>query len=137
MQDNKQADFAGRTYAAPLKDLDNQPFWDAAKAGVFQIKTCRDCARPHWYPRPLCPYCLSDATEWVAVSGRGTIYSVSLSRKLEPQPYALAFVTLDEGVTVLTNIVDCDLGQLRIGDKVRVVFKPSDGGDAIPVFTPV
>jgi uncharacterized OB-fold protein len=52
-----------------------------------------------------------------------------------PAPYALAYVTLDEGVTVMTNIVDCDLDKIRIGQKVKVVFKPTEGGPPVPTFT--
>ena len=44
-------------------------------------------------------------------------------------------MTLDEGVTLLTNLVDCDFDALRIGDAVRVVFKPQ-GDLVIPMFTP-
>ena len=43
---------------------------------------------------------------------------------------------LDEGLTMLTNIVDCDLDALRIGDRVEVSFKPAEGGFAIPMFKP-
>jgi uncharacterized OB-fold protein len=50
--------------------------------------------------------------------------------------YTLAFVTLDEGVTLMTNLVDCDPAQVRIGDPVRVRFKPAQGGQAVPMFTP-
>ena len=53
-----------------------------------------------------------------------------------PVPYALAYVTLDEGVTMMTNIVDCDLDAIRIGQRVRVAFKPSEGGPPVPMFTP-
>ena len=52
------------------------------------------------------------------------------------EPYAIAYVTLDEGVTMLTNIVDCDLDALRIGHAVRLVFKPTEGGETVPMFTP-
>ena len=48
---------------------------------------------------------------------------------------AIAYVALDEGVTVLTNLVDCDFDRLRIGDPVRAVFKPQ-GELVIPMFTP-
>jgi uncharacterized OB-fold protein len=51
-------------------------------------------------------------------------------------PFVIAYVTLDEGVTMLTNIVDCDLEAVRIGQKVRVVYRPSEGGALVPMFTP-
>ena len=53
-----------------------------------------------------------------------------------PVPYAIAYVSLEEGVTIMTNLVDCDFDRIRIGQKVRLVFKPSDGGPPVPMFTP-
>jgi uncharacterized OB-fold protein len=53
-----------------------------------------------------------------------------------PQPYAIAYVTLDEGVTVMSNIVDTDLDTLVIGQRVKVVFRGSDGALTIPAFVP-
>jgi uncharacterized OB-fold protein len=53
-----------------------------------------------------------------------------------PIPYAIAYVTLQEGVSMMTNIVDCDLDKIKIGQDVKLVFKPSDGGPPVPMFTP-
>lgn len=124
-----------RPLPAVISDAATEPYWSAAKDGVLKIKRCTACAKPHFYPRPLCPFCLGD-TEWVAASGLGTIYSVTVVRRAGPVPYALAYVTLDDGVTMLTNIVDCDLDALRIGDRVKVCFKLAEGGAAVPMFTP-
>lgn len=128
--------YQDRTIKAPQVYPDNQAFWEAANQGSLMLKHCTSCNQPHWYPRPLCPFCGSDQTEFRQSKGTGTIYTLSITRKAGPIPYAIAYVTLDEGVTMLANIVDCDLDSLRIGDKVRVVFKPSDGGPAVPMFTP-
>jgi uncharacterized OB-fold protein len=55
-----------------------------------------------------------------------------------PNPYCIAYVTLEEGVTMMTQIVDCDLAALKIGQKVKLVFKPTEGdGPPVPMFTPV
>src|SRR5215467_4135536 len=124
-----------RTIAAPAVTPETQLFWDAAAAGRLLLKRCLGCGEPHHYPRPICPFCGSDRTEWRDASGRGTIYSYSVMRRA-PVPYALAYVTLDEGVTMMTNIVDCDLDAIRIGQAVRVVFKPTDDGPPVPMFTP-
>jgi uncharacterized OB-fold protein len=51
-------------------------------------------------------------------------------------PYALAYVTLEEGVTMLTNIVGCDFDTTRIGQAVKVVFAPAEGGMTVPMYTP-
>ncbi|HXJ79364.1 MAG TPA: Zn-ribbon domain-containing OB-fold protein [Candidatus Methylomirabilis sp.] len=124
-----------RKIAAPPVTLETQPFWDAAAAGRLLLKRCLNCGESHHYPRPICPFCGSDRTEWRDASGRGTIYSYSVMRRA-PVPYAIAYVTLAEGVTMMTNIVDCDLDAIRVGQSVRVVFKPSDGGPPVPMFTP-
>src|SRR4051812_35249805 len=91
------------------------------------IKRCTACGEPHYFPRSICPFCFSDKTVWEESSGEATIYTYSLMRKSPTGPYAIAYVTLKEGPSLQTNIVDCDLEKLKIGQKVKVVFKPTDG----------
>ena len=126
---------AERTIPAPPMNPEVQPFFDAAKQGKLLVKRCAACNEFHHYPRAICPFCGSDRTEWKEASGRGVIYSWSVLRRANP-PYALAYVTLAEGPTMMTNIVDCDLDKIRIGQNVKVVFKPTDGGPPVPTFTP-
>jgi uncharacterized protein len=59
-----------------------------------------------------------------------------VSRRAGPIAYCIAFVTLDEGVTMMTNIVGCDLDAVRIGQPVRVVFRKTEGGVSMPMFAP-
>jgi uncharacterized OB-fold protein len=124
-----------RKIPAPPVNPETQPFWDAAAAGTLVLKRCAACGQSHHYPRVICPFCGSDRTEWRETSGRGTIYSFSVFRRA-PVPYAIAYVTLDEGVSLMTNIVDCDLDAIRIGQAVRVTFVPTEGGPPVPMFTP-
>jgi uncharacterized protein len=128
-------DYIDRPLAEPVIDPATAHYFKAAKEGVFCIKRCTACQQAHWYPRALCPFCLGE-TEWVNSAGTGAIYSVSVTRRAGPIPYAIAYVTLDEGVTLLTNIVDCDLDQLQIGQRVKVCFKPTAGDAMMPMFTP-
>jgi uncharacterized OB-fold protein len=123
------------TLPSPPVNPENQPFFDAAREGRLMLKRCMACGELHYYPRAICPFCSSERTEWIAAQGRGRIYSYSVMRRVA-EPFAIAYVTLDEGVTMLTNLVDCDLDRLRMGDAVRVVFKPAEGGEMIPMFTP-
>ena len=125
-----------RTIPAPEPNPETKPFWDAAAEGKLLIKRCRACGEAHYYPRALCPHCFSAETAWQEAKGEGTIYSYSVVRRGAPVPYAIAYVTLAEGVTMMSNIVDCDLDAVRIGQKVRIVFKPSEGGPPVPMFTP-
>ena len=124
-----------RPLGAVVVDPATEPYWAAARQGVLRLRRCTACAQVHWYPRPLCPFCMGD-TEWVDARGKGEIYSVSVTRRAGPVPYALAYVRLDEGVTLMTNIVDCDLDALRIGQRVKVCFKPAEGDAMVPMFTP-
>ncbi len=125
-----------RKIAAPPVNLETQAFWDAAGEGKLLIKKCTACGEPHFYPRAHCPFCFSTLVEWQEASGRGTIYTYSVMRRA-PVPYCIAYVTLAEGPTMMTNIVDCDLDGIKIGQAVKLVFKPSEGGPAVPMFTPV
>jgi len=125
-----------RKIPAPRTLPESQLFWTAADEGRLMVKKCNACGEVHFYPRDICPHCLSDATVWLQASGTGRLYSFSTMGKAEAA-YTLAFVTLDEGVTLMTNLVDCDPAAVVIGQTVRVVFKPSEGGHAVPMFTPV
>ena len=127
---------ADRKFSAPQPNLETQPFWDAAADGKLLIKKCNACGEVHFYPRAMCPFCFSDKTVWQEASGDGVIYTYSVMRRGAPVPYAIAYVTLAEGPTMMTNIVDCDLDQIRVGQAVKLVFKPSEGGPPVPMFTP-
>ena len=87
--------------------------------------------RAAFLPARHCPFCFSDKTEWQQASGNGTVYTYSVMRRA-PVPYAIAYVTLAEGPTMMTNIVDCDLDGIKVGQAVKLVFKPSDGGPPVP-----
>ena len=120
----------------PALNPGDQSYFDAAADGKLMLKKCGDCGEHHHYPRALCPFCLSDAVEWVEAKGTGKIYTYSVSRRAGPVVYCIAYVTLAEGVTMMTNIVDCDLDAIRVGQKVRVVFKKTEGGASMPMFAP-
>lgn len=124
-----------RKVPAPRVLPESLPYWQAADEGKLLVKKCNACGEVHHYPRDICPHCLSSDTVWQQAAGTGTVYSFSTMGQGEAA-YTLAYVTLDEGVTLMTNLVDCDPAKVAIGGKVRVVFKPTDG-HAVPMFTPV
>jgi len=124
-----------RTYPDPEINAESGRYWAAAKEGVLLVKKCNACALAHYYPRSLCPHCFSGDTQWHTASGRGRIYTFSVMRRAAV-PYAIAYVTLEEGVTMMTNIVDCDLDRIAIGQEVEVVFRTTESGHALPVFRP-
>lgn len=113
---------------------ESAPFFEAAKDGRLLIRRCGSCGKAHWYPRALCPFCFGE-TAWEEASGEGRIYSYSVMRRAAPS-YAIAYVTLAEGPTMMTNLVECDFDALAIGQSVRLAFKPSEDGTPIPCFRP-
>lgn len=121
--------------AEPAINEETKPFWEGTARREFLLKKCLDCMEFHFYPRTKCPFCHSLSTEWVKSRGIGSIYSYSVLRRVEV-PFAFAYVTLDEGVTVLTNIVECDLDALEIGQAVEAVFYETSEGTLLPFFRP-
>ena len=125
-----------RNIPAPAVTIESKPFWDAATEGKFLIKRCNACGEAHWYPRALCPFCFSDETVWEESPGEGVIYSYSVMHRSPSGPYAIGYVTLNEGPAVLTNFVDVAPDGLSIGQKVKVKFQPTENGPPVPVFAP-
>ena len=125
---------SARRIPAPAQSLESKPFWDAARDGRFLIKRCQACGEPHWYPRNLCPFCFSSDTVWQESPGEGVIYTFSVMRRNTTTPFAIGYVTLDEGVSLLTNFVECDLDALSIGQRVKLKWSPTTDGEP-PVFT--
>lgn len=123
-----------RRIPAPGRNLESKPFWDAAQEGKFLIKRCNACGEPHWYPRTICPFCHSSDTSWQESKGEGVIYTFSVMRRNTPVPYAIGYVTLDEGVSLLTNFIDCDFDALKIGQRVKLKWSGTGEGNP-PVFT--
>ena len=113
----------------PRLDEESRGFWEAARRHELVVQRCRSCGAFRYHPRAVCPACLSDDTEWVRASGRGEIYTFTVTRQNQAPafaarvPYVLAYVLLDEGVQVLTNIVDCAPEAVRIGMPVEVTFE--------------
>ena len=125
-----------RVYADPSINMETEAYWEATKQNKLLLKKCDDCGETHWYPRAICPHCSSSNTCWYEGSGKGKIYSFSVMRRVEI-PYVMAYVTLDEGVSLLTNIVECDFDNLSIDQDVEVVFRATQGDQALPLFRPV
>ncbi|MBT7731292.1 MAG: Zn-ribbon domain-containing OB-fold protein, partial [Rhodospirillaceae bacterium] len=115
-----------------------EQFWLAAKDGNLMIGHCNSCGEKHYYPRGMCPHCGSAEVELIQSSGKGEIYSWSVLRRADP-PFAIAYVTLDEGPTMMTNIIECDLDNLHIGQRVELKFSPTEekDGPPVPTFKPI
>ncbi|MGC1341755.1 MAG: Zn-ribbon domain-containing OB-fold protein [Candidatus Binataceae bacterium] len=120
-----------KKYSKPLPHLDeeNRPWWEAMKRHELYIQKCRDCGDTRYYPRALCPSCLSSRTEWIRAKGRGKVYTFTTTYQngapgfRESLPYIMAYVELDEGLKMLTNLVECRPEEVKIGMPVEVVYE--------------
>ena len=124
------------------------PFWDATREQQYLVQWCAACTTPIFYPREVCPACLSaDSLEWRSSSGRGTVYAVSVQHRpanptmADRVPYAVALIELDAGdgdnaVRVMSNVVNCDPLTVNVGDPVTLTWEPLSDGRNLPVFEP-
>ena len=124
----------------PQPNLETQAFWDATAEGRFLLKRCEN-GHVIWYPRFLCPECRSTETEWFEASGKGTVYTYTVVRKgqgpyADAAPYVAAYVELEEGPRVLTNLVEVEVDQVEIGMPVEVVWHDTGEGSALYRFKP-
>ncbi|VTU37466.1 Zn-ribbon domain-containing OB-fold protein [Variovorax sp. PBL-E5] len=125
-----------RKIPAPLVNPEAQPFFDAAAEGRLVYKHCDACGQAHHPPRGICPHCHSDRTAWKSSAGLGSVYSASLLRKGVPVPYCVAYVTLDEGVTLMSDLSGFGDSTPPVGTRVKVCFVEADGGVRVPMFGP-
>ncbi len=126
----------------PAVDWETRPWWEACARGELVLQRCRDCGSLQHRPRAVCVSCLSDRVGWERASGRGTVYSFTITHQnhappfREALPYVLADVALEEGPRVLANLVGCAPADVRVGLPVVVDFGPADGDLAVPRFRP-
>ncbi len=124
-------------------NADMSPFWEGCKKQELRFQKCRNCGHVRWPPAVICPRCLSQDKEWIMSEGRGTIYSfVVYHVAFHPAfkgslPYVTGVVELDEGPSLITNIVDCDPSHLSCDMPVEVVWDHTGDGSVLPKFRPV
>jgi uncharacterized OB-fold protein len=121
--------------------IDTREFWEGAKQGKLMLQYCTETKRFQHFPRPVSLYTGRDTVEWRESSGRGKVYSWTVTRSPWPGhearvPYICAYVELDEGVRFLCNLVDCDEHQVRIGMPVKVRWDRLSDDLAFPDFAP-
>ena len=126
---------------APRTSLETEEFWKATAEGKLLLKRCDDCSTVIWYPRSFCPACSSMSTSWFEASGRGTVYTFTIVHKARgpwagSAPYVTAYVELEEGPRVMTNVVDCEPSEVTVGMPVEVVFHDTGDGAALYRFRP-
>ncbi len=126
----------------PKPDQDSKVYWEGARRHELLLQQCGSCKRFRFYPRSVCPHCFSDQFEWRKASGRGSVYSFTVIHRApfpafrDKVPYVLALIELNEGVRMMTNIIDCDPDLITIGMPVEVTFEKVSEEITLPQFKP-
>lgn len=131
-------------HPAPRANSTSAAHFAAAREGRLALPFCQSCSKFHWPLRAHCPHCKGrDEPVWRQAGGTGTVAAYStVVRAVNPElgddaPYVIAFVELDEGVRLLTNIVGAKPEEVRCGLRVRCRFEASMDPELwVPVFTP-
>ncbi len=125
----------------PYASWETRGWWEGAGRGEIVLQRCTSCGLVQHKPRAICVKCLTPTIEHFVASGNGTVHTFTVTHQngVPPfagqVPYVLAYVELDEGPRVLTNIVGADPGSIAIGQAVVADFAstPRDDGEAIAV----
>lgn len=126
----------------PQVSADMAPFFEAARRHELVVQRCPGCGALRFPARPICSRCLGRDASWVRVSGRGTIFSFAVMHQANHPafaaevPYAVVVVELEEGPRLLSNLVGCAGGDIRIGLPVEVVFDALTPEVTLPKFRP-
>lgn len=129
------ATYRPSTLSDPVANPETAMYWKAFSERRFLVPQCEECGKHHWYPRAHCPFCYGAVIPKPS-QGTGQIYSFSVIGQKDSGPYVLAYIELDEGPRLLSNIVTDDVATLVAGTPVRVEFEPSPNGQLLPVFRP-
>jgi len=124
---------------APL-DPDAQRFWSSVAAGELRLQQCSDCRRFRHPPAPVCAACGSAQSTWTLSPGTGEVWSFTivhpptLAAFAGRTPYGAVVVRLDEGVFMVSNVVDCAPSELAVGARVELAITVVEDDLALPLF---
>jgi uncharacterized OB-fold protein len=120
----------------------SKPFWDGCKRHELWIQHCNDCGTNIMYPKYFCPECMSYNLGWIKASGKGRVYTYATVYNYQPAafaedgPYTVAVIKLEEGVQMMSNIVDCDPERVKCDMEVEITFDDVTEGFTLPRFKP-
>jgi hypothetical protein len=134
-------DLSGRNLPTPTPET--APYWEACREQKLLIQRCSACGHYQFYPRILCTECASRKVEWVAAAGRGKVVSFTIVRQaiasayVAEVPYVVALIQLDEGPTMMSNVIQCDAERVACGMPVEVIFEAWSEEITVPKFRPL
>ena len=119
-----------------------RPYWEAAQREELYLQRNKNTGKYFFYARPWAVDDYSTDLEWVPASGKGTVATFTIAcfplfeSYTADLPYVVAVIKLEEGPTMMTNIVNCRPEEVRVGMPVKVTFEERKDGFKIPQFEP-
>lgn len=122
----------------PLPDGDTAFFWEGCARKKLLILRCGVCGTYVHPPKPACYACGARSLKPTGVSGRGVVHTFTVTHKELPgfeSPFAIVLVELEEqkGLRLVSNVVDIDPKNIKIGMPVSVTFGKV-GDTSLPLF---
>lgn len=120
---------------------DNMGYWEGINRHELVFQRCKECGTWRHPPRPVCPKCRSFEKEWAPSTGKGAVYSwVTYQESPHPgfkAPYSVVLLEMEEGVRLVSNMVDIKPEEISIGMPVEVVFEDIAEDLTLPKFRKV
>ncbi len=131
-------------YNKPLPPVneENKPYWEYCRRHELRMQKCTECGHIRFPVSILCPRCHALESEWVKLSGKGTVYSFTVYRVAyhpafkDDIPYVLAIIQLAEGPRMESNVTGCRPEEVRIEMPVEVTFDDVTEEISLPKFKP-
>ncbi len=118
------------------------PFWEALKEHKLTVQKCSSCSTLRFVPSEICARCGSQEATWAPVSGHGKVYTYTVIHRgpipayQADAPYIIAHVELDEGPRMISNLINCDIADVKIGMPVDVTFEDVSDDWTLYKFVP-
>ena len=134
-----------KEYKKPLPQATgwSKPFWEGAKKHKLLLQKCKRCGAINHPPYLFCGECMDEDFEWIESTGKGKLYTFTVTIVAAPPafaadvPYVVGMVNLEEGVRMLSNIVECEPESLSCDMDVEVVFDDVTDEITLPRFRPL
>jgi uncharacterized OB-fold protein len=123
-------------------DLHTREYWEFCAKRELRFQRCGGCRAFSFPPLTGCRECGSTDVEWVAVAGRGRVFSYTIvhhpatSDVVEEVPYPVVAVEFDDapGVRLISNVLDIDIDEIAVGLELDLVWDEPRPGVVLPRF---
>lgn len=124
----------------PVENQDNAHYWQGLREGKLLIQRCKSCGKLRHPPQPMCEHCQSLEWDTIESEGKGTVYTYTVMHYPEIPPFdypnAIVLVDLEEGVRLVSQLIDTRPEDIHIGMAVEMTIKEVQDGMSLPLFRP-